>query len=228
MAHFCFGDNKRLGRALPQHKLMQNLLLSDCRMKKQAKITTGTQTDCRLDNVKNCCCGQIQTQEKQNRENGHRQRRQEKPNDQKRNQDNCNRNFVKSSVKKLNEEVEKRKLNQQYQDLLASIRERVLLKKTDSKDSCCCSCSDTWSDNSAGDGDIIYFPKETRNAMSTLLSEERHRRPPMKPTTKPAKSCAWPGVAERMDHDEEKRLINADEIVAKITSKLSKNKLDIN
>ncbi|XP_068915755.1 uncharacterized protein [Tenebrio molitor] len=191
MANFCLGDGRRLGKALPQHKLMQNLLLSDFGRPRIEKITKATQTESRkVFSETNCCCGQLRKHDSET--------------------------FVKKQAKKLEDKVNGRRMNQDYQKLMASIRERVAVGK------------DTWSDNSTGDGDAINFPRETRNAMSLLLLDKKRRRPPSKPIAKPTKPCVWPGVAERMDHDGEKRLIKADEIAAKITSKLSKNKLDIN
>ncbi|XP_008197321.2 uncharacterized protein LOC103314108 [Tribolium castaneum] len=153
MANFWFGERRRLGKALPQHKLMQNLLLSDFRTQ---KITKGTQTEGRKAASEIGCC--------------------------------CQRKMRKSNEGKSSSKVaEKRRVDEGYQRLLASIRDRVVKASQEEF----CSCSDTWSDTSTDAPPEVNLPKETRNAMSLLLLTEK------KPVSKFTKPCAWPGFAER-------------------------------
>jgi hypothetical protein len=113
MANFCLGDGRRLGKALPQHKLMQNLLLSDFGRPRIEKITKGTQTESRkVFSETNCCCGQLRKHDSET--------------------------FVKKQAKKLEDKVNGRRMNQDYQKLMASIRERVAVGKGDDS---FCSCS---------------------------------------------------------------------------------------
>lgn len=116
MANFCLGDGRKLGKALPQHKLMQNLLMNDFGKRKVVKVTTGTQTDLRRITSNTSCCCRL----KQSREN-------------------IRRGEVKNHIKKFDEEIQNKRMSQGYQNLLASIRERVA-RDEDAEESCC-SCS---------------------------------------------------------------------------------------